>query len=191
MTTADPKRDLRRRMRALRIRLAKEIPDAAERAAEALPEEKLPAFASFAGYFALGAELNPSPLIRRLSSLGGFFALPVCEGPDRPLVFRLWDPRDRLVEDAMGVPSPPPSAQVIHPDLVIAPVLAFDRRGGRVGQGGGHYDRTLQNLRAGKKVFVLGLAYSGQEIDRAPMEPHDQKLDAILTETGYIEVDKT
>ena len=78
-----------------------------------------------------------------------------------------------------------------HPDLVIAPVPAFDRRGGRVGQGGGHYDRTLEALRAGKKVFVLGLAYSGQEIEAAPMESHDQKLDAILTETGYIEVEKT
>ena len=53
------------------------------------------------------------------------------------------------------------------------------------------YDRTLEALRAGKKVFVLGLAYSGQEIEAAPMESHDQKLDAILTETGYIEVEKT
>lgn len=190
MTDKDPKADLRRRMRALRIRLSHDIPDAAERAVDALPVDRLPAFASFAGYHALGAELNPAPLIRRLSVMGGFFALPVCEGPDSPLVFRLWDSRDRLAPDALGVPAPPPSAQAIHPDLVIAPVLAFDRKGGRLGQGGGHYDRTLASLRAVKRVFVLGLAYSGQEIAHAPMEPHDQKLDAILTETGYIEVDR-
>jgi 5-formyltetrahydrofolate cyclo-ligase len=191
VTDTDNKRDLRRRMRAKRIRLAHEIPDAAERAVEHLAAHRLPAFASFAGYYALGAELNPSPLIRHLAAMGAFFALPVCEGPDRPLLFRMWESRDRLIPDALGVPSPPPWAQRMHPDLVIAPVLAFDRKGGRLGQGGGHYDRTLQGLRANKKVFVLGLAYAGQELPEVPSEPHDQRLDAILTETGYIEVEKT
>jgi 5-formyltetrahydrofolate cyclo-ligase len=187
----DPKRDLRRRLRAERVRLAREAPDAAEQAAARLPIDRLPTFASFAGYHALGAELDPSPLIRRLSAMGGVSALPVCEGPDLPLVFRLREPGAPLVPDALGVPSPPASAQLVHPDLVIAPLLAFDRRGGRLGQGGGHYDRTLDALRARKSIFVLGLAYSGQEIGEAPMQPHDQRLDAILTETGYIEVQKT
>ena len=68
--------------------------------------------------------------------------------------------------------------------------MAFDRTGGRLGQGAGHYDRTLENLRRGGRVFVLGLAYAGQEVAKAPAEPHDQRLDAILTETGYIEVRK-
>ena len=191
MTYQDPKGDLRRRLRAERVRLAAKAPAAAEQAAAHLPLERLPAFAIFAGYHALGAEIDPSPLSRRLSAQGALFALPVCEGPDRPLRFRLREAHVPLVPDALGVPSPPPSAQVVYPDLVIAPLLAFDRRGGRLGQGGGHYDRTLEALRAHKKVFVLGLAYAGQEIDEAPMQPHDQRLDAILTETGYIEVEKT
>lgn len=191
VTNTDNKRDLRRRMRAKRIKLAHEFPHAAERVVEQLPDNRLPAFASFAGYYALGAELNPSPLIRRLAGMGAFFALPVCEGPDRPLLFRMWESRDRLTPDALGVPSPPPWAQMMHPDLVIAPLLAFDRKGGRLGQGGGHYDRTLQGLRANKKVFVLGLAYAGQELPEVPTDSHDQRLDAILTETGYIEVEKT
>jgi 5-formyltetrahydrofolate cyclo-ligase len=71
---------------------------------------------------------------------------------------------------------------------VIAPVLAFDRAGQRLGQGAGHYDRTLANLRALRPVFVLGLAYAGQEVEALPAEPHDERLDAILTETAYIEV---
>jgi 5-formyltetrahydrofolate cyclo-ligase len=71
--------------------------------------------------------------------------------------------------------------------VVFAPLLAFDRRGGRLGQGGGHYDRTLANLRRMKSVLVIGLAYAGQELHEIPMEPHDQRLDAILTETGYQE----
>ena len=76
------------------------------------------------------------------------------------------------------------------PDLIIAPLLAFDRTGGRLGQGGGHYDRTIEALRARGSLFVIGLAYAGQEIDAVPREPHDQPLDAILTELGYIEVRK-
>ena len=68
---------------------------------------------------------------------------------------------------------------------MIAPLLAFDRLGGRLGQGGGHYDRTLAGLRRTGPVFVLGLAYAGQEVDRLDLEPHDQKLDAVLTEAGY------
>jgi len=88
------------------------------------------------------------------------------------------------------VPAPPPSASPVHPDLVIAPVLAFDRRGGRLGQGGGHYDRTLARLRRQRPVFVLGVAFAGQEVDAVPMGPHDQRLDAIVTETAYIEVVK-
>ena len=71
------------------------------------------------------------------------------------------------------------------PRLVICPLLAFDRAGGRLGQGGGHYDRTLAVLRAQGPVFVLGLAYAGQEVAALDLEPHDQRLDAILTETGY------
>jgi 5-formyltetrahydrofolate cyclo-ligase len=78
--------------------------------------------------------------------------------------------------------------EAVAPDLVIAPLLAFDRKGGRLGQGAGHYDRTLANLRALKPVFVLGLGYAGQEVAEIPLEAHDQRLDAILTETEYIEV---
>jgi 5-formyltetrahydrofolate cyclo-ligase len=59
-----------------------------------------------------------------------------------------------------------------------------------MGQGGGHYDRTLAALRVRRSIFVLGLAYAGQETARIPLEPHDQRLDAILTEKGYIEASK-
>ncbi len=72
----------------------------------------------------------------------------------------------------------------MSPDLVLVPLLAFDPYGGRLGQGGGYYDRTLAQLRAERPVFVLGLAYAGQEVERLPAETHDQPLDAVLTETG-------
>jgi len=71
---------------------------------------------------------------------------------------------------------------------MITPVLAFDRRGGRLGQGAGHYDRTLAKLRRSRPVYVLGLAYAGQEIDAVPLDSHDQRLNAVVTETEFIEV---
>ncbi len=74
------------------------------------------------------------------------------------------------------------------PDLVLAPVLAFDRTGGRLGQGAGCYDRTIATLRAVRRVQVIGLAYAEQEVDRVPMDEHDQRLDGILTDKGYVAV---
>lgn len=174
-------------MRALRRRLAHEVPEAAERAAAHLPLSRLPPIGVVGAYHALGAELDPSPVVAKLLAAGAQLALPSATH-DAPLVFRAWREGESLVPDAFGIPCPPPSAPELAPDLVIAPLVAFDRRGGRLGQGGGHYDRTLANLRARGPVFVLGLAYAGQEVDRIPAEPHDQRLDAILTETGYTEV---
>ena len=188
MTLVLDKSALRVRMRGLRRRLAAERPDAAERAAAGAPLETWPPFACFGFYYPQGSELDPTPLALRLAAHGAAPALPVAEDRSSALEFRSWDPTAGLVEDAFGIPSPPPSAALATPQIVIAPLLAFDRQGGRLGQGGGHYDRTLANLRRMKSVFVVGLAYAGQEVEEIPMEPHDQRLDAILTEAGYIEV---
>lgn len=190
MPPVSDKAALRTRLRGLRRRLAETLPDAAVQAAERLPLDRLPPFTAFSGYHPLGAEIDPAPLMRRLAETGAEPCLPVAASRDAPLEFRLWDPREGLEPDAFGIPAPPLWADTVVPDLVIAPLLAFDRRGGRLGQGAGHYDRTLENLRAAQPVFVLGLAYSGQEVDALPVEPHDQRLDAILTETGYIAVAK-
>lgn len=189
MTCSTDKAVLRVRLRALRRRLAAEVPNAAERAARRLPLERLAPYAVFALYQPMGSELDPRPLLARLQRDSARPALPATAARDAPMTFRLWDPAARLEPDAFGIPAPPPFAPTAAPDLVIAPLLGFDRRGGRLGQGAGHYDRALADLRAQKPVFVIGLAYSGQEMDELPREAHDQRLDAILTETDYIEVD--
>jgi 5-formyltetrahydrofolate cyclo-ligase len=179
---------LRVRSRGLRRRLVAERPHAHEHAAERLPLERLPPYAVFALYHPRGSEMDPAPLGARLAHRGARAALPATAGRDEMMRFRLWDPAQRLEPDAFGIPAPPHFAPTVEPDLVIAPVLAFDRRGGRLGQGAGHYDRTLATLRSKKPVFVIGLAFSGQEVAELPMETHDERLDAILTETDYIEV---
>jgi 5-formyltetrahydrofolate cyclo-ligase len=182
---------LRMRMRALRRLLAEEAPDAAERAARRLPLSRFSRFRIVAAYRPQGSELDPLPVLEAILGFDPGFAtpvLPVALDKTSPLSFRHWNPQDRLVPDAFGIPAPPPSAPQLVPNLVITPLLAFDRKGGRLGQGAGHYDRTLANLRKARPVFMLGLAFAGQELDAIPQERHDQRLDAILTETEYIEV---
>ncbi|MDB5445251.1 MAG: 5-formyltetrahydrofolate cyclo-ligase [Phenylobacterium sp.] len=188
MTPVPDKTALRVRLRGLRRRLAAELPDAARRAAERLPLDRLPPYRVFSLYHPLGSEMDPAPLLDELWKGEAKPTLPVAVDRHSPLIFRLWNKGMRLEPDAFGIPAPVPIMPALTPDLVIAPVLGFDRRGHRLGQGAGHYDRTIANLRSNKSVFVIGLAYSGQEVAELPAEPHDERLDAILTETDYIEV---
>jgi 5-formyltetrahydrofolate cyclo-ligase len=186
---AQAKAALRLVLRDQRRALATRIPDAGQRAAALLPDARLSGWSFAAGYRPRGGEIDPRPLMARLAAAGAMLALPVALDRDSPLEFRAYDTGDRLEPDAYNIAAPTAEAPLARPDLVIAPLLAFDRRGGRMGQGGGHYDRTLAGLRAEGPVFVLGLAYAAQEVAEIPAEPHDQRLDAILTETGYIEVE--
>ncbi|WP_235536614.1 5-formyltetrahydrofolate cyclo-ligase [Phenylobacterium sp. Root700] len=190
MSTPIAKSKLRKAMRARRRELAAACPDAAQRAADHLPLDQLPAFGCFSGYQPQGAELDPGPLLRRLASTGAVLALPSADRADGPLNFRVWNGRDALVPDSFGVPAPPPTAPLVRPDLIVCPLVAFDGSGLRLGQGGGHYDRTIEALRASGSVFVLGLAYAGQQVEAIAAEAHDQRLDAILTESGYMAVSK-
>lgn len=142
------------------------------------------------GYRPQGGEMDPTPVLRRFSACGARLALPVAVDREAPLIFRAWTEHDPLTPDAFGIASPTESSPGVTPDVIIAPVLAFDRRGGRLGQGAGAFDRTLAVLRGQGSLLVIGLAFADQEVDQAPMEAHDQGLDAILTESGYIEVRK-
>lgn len=199
MTIADPaaaKAALRLFVRNRRKALSVEHPEAGWRVvdvgraplAERFPD---PAGKVAALYHGLGSELPTGHLAAHLAEAGWTLALPSVEGADPDgaggtMVFQRWTPGELLDHDTIGLVAPPAGADVVEPDLVIAPLLAFDRDGRRLGQGGGYYDRALAALRARKAVFVLGLAYVGQETHGLPIEPHDQRLDAILTESEYI-----
>lgn len=172
---------LRERMRGLRRSLAVEVADAARRVAGNLPASLGSEGAVYSLYRPMGGEIDPS----QIGFLAGVRALPAVLERDRPLIFREWNPGDPMEPDALGIPGPATSARVVDPDVIFAPVLAFDRNGGRLGQGGGFYDRTIAALRQTKRVFVIGVAFSGQELSNVPMTEHDERLDAILTETEY------
>ena len=179
------KAELRRALRVRRRALHAEHPEAGALAASHWPAGGIGPFAMAALYVPTGSEVDPRPLGLVLAREGTVLCLPVVTGLARPLAFRRWGGGEALLPDALGMPAPGPEAETVRPDLVVTPLLAFDRHGGRLGQGGGYYDRTLEQLRARGGVFVLGLAFAGQEVEKLPAETHDQPLDAVLTEAGW------
>ncbi|WGM30291.1 5-formyltetrahydrofolate cyclo-ligase [Brevundimonas sp. NIBR11] len=130
----------------------------------------------------MGSELDPEPLARILIAAGASVCLPVVHERDAPMIFRRWSPGEPLELDAAGCPAPLPLAETVDPDLIVTPLLAFDDHGGRLGQGGGFYDRTFA---ARPEAMRIGFAFSGQRVDRLPMDRHDVALHGVLTETGY------
>lgn len=136
-------------------------------------------------YYAKGAELSATPLAERLVEKGHTLALPALK--DGALVFRAWDPALPLVLDEANTPAPSGDETCI-PSVIVAPLLAFDLKGGRLGSGKGHYDRALASLRALQDITVIGYAYPQQEVDSVPQEDYDQKLDFIITSKQMIKV---
>lgn len=186
---ADLKRDLRKRCEERRSAINPSVRQTAAHAIAmnglAFTSASAPAVVS--AYSALGSEIDPGPLMSRLAQDGFTAALPVITPLGRPLIFRTWRPGDPLVPRKWGILEPSDDAGTVEPDILLVPLLAFDRRGGRLGYGGGYYDRTLERLRAMKRIIVVGLAFAEQEIDAVPVQPHDQRLDWVLTPYGAID----
>lgn len=174
------KHELRSAARALRKRLAQADPTAASRAAS--HADRLPPGQIVALYRAVGSELDTDALAVALEAAGRRLCLPVVLERAAPMIFRAWSFGDPLELDAAGCPAPLPLAAAVDPDLIVTPLLAFDALGGRLGQGGGYYDRTFA---ARPDVARVGFAYAGQVVDRLDLDPHDIRLHGVLAETGY------
>lgn len=138
-----------------------------------------------AGYAQMRTEIDPTAAMEEASAHGPV-CLPVIEAAHHPLKFREWTPDCIMIDGAFGA-KVPANGDWITPEILIVPLVAFSRSGGRLGYGGGFYDRTLEQLRAVKPTLAIGFAYAAQEIDDIPLEPTDQPLDLIVTETGVIE----
>ena len=182
------KQALRAEARAARAAACAAVPDAAARAAAHVGAlaEALGAPGIASGYLPVRDEIDPRPAMTVLADHGWRLALPVVTGPGEPLVFRGWAPGEPTVAAPFGLRIPAAETEVV-PDLLLVPMLAFDRRGHRLGYGGGFYDRTLAALRAGEgRVHALGLAFAAQEMPLLPASDTDMRLDAIVTEAGAI-----
>jgi 5-formyltetrahydrofolate cyclo-ligase len=139
------------------------------------------------GFWPIRSEISPLPLMRRIAEAGAALALPVISGRAQPLTMRAWSFGAPLVAGVWGIREPPPDAPEVFPDILIVPLLAFDRRGNRLGYGAGHYDRTIARLRAIKPITTAGISFAAQQIAEVPVTPRDEPLDLVLTEDGTID----
>jgi 5-formyltetrahydrofolate cyclo-ligase len=141
-----------------------------------------------AGFMPMKSEINPLPLLRKLADAGARLALPVVDGRGKPLIMRAWGLGEPLAAGVWGIREPPPAAPQVAPDILIVPLLAFDRAGHRIGYGAGYYDMTIAGLREQKAVVAIGIAFADQEIAAVPATPHDAPLDLVLTEREVIDL---
>ena len=159
--------------------------DAAQRiAGRALDFPELKDVTPVGGYWPIRSEVDSRPLMEALLDRGQDVALSQIIHPH--LSWRLWQPGDVLIKGGFGVREPGPDAPEVFPSALLVPLVAFDRRGGRVGYGKGHFDRAIAALDAKHPVLTIGLAYAVQEIEEVPVEPHDRMLDVIVTESELI-----
>ena len=170
-------------------------PDERAAAAAVIAARPLPvavvAGAIVSGFSPLKCEINPVPLMRAFAAAGAQLALPVVMGKGKPLTMRAWAFGAPLTSGVWGIREPPPEAPEVFPDILIVPLLAFDRAGHRIGYGAGYYDMTIARLRGMKKIAAMGIAYGVQEIAQVPVTPRDAALDLVLTEREVIDLRKS
>ncbi|MFZ5616809.1 MAG: 5-formyltetrahydrofolate cyclo-ligase [Pseudomonadota bacterium] len=179
---------LRLRMAAARKEAARARPDAGKHAARVFMDHTpIPKGAIVSLYHPMKDELDTKPLAEALLERGFTIALPVTPRKRGPLTFRAFRDGDPLNPDRYGIMTPAEDAPEVRPVLIVTPLLAFTRDGGRLGYGGGFYDRTLAALRAESDVLAVGFAFAAQEVEKLPMSRTDQRLDWIVTEREAIE----
>lgn len=186
---AAAKAGMRRSARAHRQTASLASPGAARIAGAHAFEEiaRKPGITAVAGYLAHMDEIDPMPLMHLLHGHGLTVCLPCVVEPDTPLRFRRWHPGARLVRGAYGIMIPEDESEV-DPDLLVAPLLAFDPEGYRLGYGGGYYDRTIAERRARGPLHCMGLAFAAQEVEAVPHNALDMPLDCVVTERGVLRI---
>jgi 5-formyltetrahydrofolate cyclo-ligase len=138
------------------------------------------------GYLPIRTEIDPRPAMEEAAAHGPV-AVPVIVAAGLPLRFSRWEPGCALRDGPFGAKVPEVD-DFLEPEILIVPLVAFDRAGGRLGYGGGFYDRTLEMLRRHRPTLAIGFAYGAQEAGDLPLEPTDQPLDMIVTEAEVIDL---
>jgi 5-formyltetrahydrofolate cyclo-ligase len=173
------KAELRNRMRAARLTFAPAEPI---RADPAFLERLRPGLV-VASYRPVRGEADPEPLERAAMAAGCVLALPWIDNRTVPMRFLAWSPDRLLMAGPFGLEQPPADAPELAPDIILTPLVAFDRAGGRLGQGAGYYDRAFA-LHA--DCWRVGVAWSIQEVPRVPVDHRDVALQAVATEEEWI-----
>ena len=133
-----------------------------------------------AAYMPINSELDCLPLVEKLQKLGHEICLPVVVEKNQAMVFRRWEQGGKLCKDAHNISTPNAKSKSMIPDIIIMPLVAFDKNGTRLGYGKGYYDRTIAKME--KKSLLVGYAFAGQEVEYIEQEAHDVPLDYLVNE---------
>ena len=168
------------------------LADDRKAAAEIIAARKFPLVIApgvlISGFMPLKSEINPLPLLQKLAAAGARLALPAIAGRGKPLIMRAWEFGGPLDRGQWGIREPKPDAREVEPDILLVPLLAFDRAGYRIGYGAGYYDMTIHRLRGRKAVTAVGIAFAAQEVQKIPTTERDERLDLVLTEREVIDL---
>jgi 5-formyltetrahydrofolate cyclo-ligase len=189
MDSTELKAQLRAELRTRRDEMVAELDSAARlfafHAAPTPLKELIDRAQCVAGYRPAGSEADPSALIAYAAQMGKTIALPYVERRSVPMRFLAWKPGDPLIPGQWGLEQPDiATAPEVAPDLFLAPLLGFDRRLHRLGQGAAYYDRAFARYPDAVRV---GIAWHVQEVDFVPDDPWDMPLHAVLTEREWIQ----
>lgn len=140
------------------------------------------------GFYPINNELDCLTILKALHAARFQISLPTITDRSSPLDFHEWDMREKLADGPFNTKQS--LGEMVTPEILIVPLLAFDLRGHRIGYGGGYYDRTLTALRKeNAKLIAIGIGYDDQKLDRVPDEDYDQPVDMIITEKNIYRVE--
>ena len=131
------------------------------------------------GYYPVNFEVDDLELLKRLEKKNFNISLPFVK-KNFQMNFCEWSFSELLRINKYGIPEPE-TQNIVYPDVLLVPLVAFDKNLNRLGYGGGYYDRLITKLSKKKKIIKIGLALSIQEVDKVPINIYDQKLDYIVT----------
>ena len=131
------------------------------------------------GYYPVNFEVDDLELLKKFEKNRFNISLPVIK-KNFQMNFYRWSFSEVLKVNKYGIPEPE-TKNIVYPDILLIPLVAFDKNLNRLGYGGGYYDRLIEKLSKKKKIVKIGLALSVQKIDKVPINIYDQKLDYILT----------
>jgi len=131
------------------------------------------------GYYPVNFEIDDLALLRKFEKNKFNISLPVIK-KNFQMDFCSWSFSEPLKINKYGIPEPV-NKNIVYPDVLLIPLVAFDKNLNRLGYGGGYYDRLIEKLSKKKNIIKIGLAFSNQEIDKVPINVYDQKLDYIVT----------
>ena len=135
---------------------------------------------SIGGYFPVNYEIDDLEILKEFKKKNYQISLPVIKR-NFDMDFYKWSYREPLKINKYGIPEPE-SKFLVYPDIILVPIVAFDKNLNRLGYGAGYYDRLISKLSKKKKLLKIGLAFSVQRVDNIPTNKYDKKLDYIVTE---------